>query len=251
MLTKSIVMSVLLIMPVAFAAGPAAAKSWQDERGKNEYEYKEEYKRTKHGYKYKWRDGNCKNEYKTDKHGYKEKRKCKGGAHYTGGPPPWAPAHGYRAHQRGGYQGGTQTAYVPPYDIGLGRCNRDLIGGLLCGAAGGLIGSRFGKGDGKLAAVAGGALLGFLIGGGIGRSMDQADQSCLEQSLEHAEDGQQITWNNPDSGTRYRVVPTKTTTMADGRYCREYTTTATVGGKVETVYGRACRQPDGAWQIKS
>ena len=33
MLTKSIVMSVLLIMPVAFAAGPAAAKSWQDERG--------------------------------------------------------------------------------------------------------------------------------------------------------------------------------------------------------------------------
>ena len=104
MLTKSIVMSVLLIMPVALAAGPAAAKSWQDEhgKGKNEYDYKEEYKRTKHGYKYKWQDGNCKYEYKTDKHGYKEKRKCKGGAHYTGGPPPWAPAHGYRhKHQTG------------------------------------------------------------------------------------------------------------------------------------------------------
>ncbi len=98
---------------------------------------------------------------------------------------------------------------------------------------------------------AGGALLGFLIGGSIGRTMDQADQSCLEQSLEYAEDGQQITWNNPDSSTRYQVVPTKTTTMADGRYCREYTTTATVGGKAETVYGRACRQPDGAWQIES
>ena len=55
MLTKSIVISVLLIMPVALAAGPAAAKSWQDERGKgkNEYEYKEEYKRDKDGYKYK------------------------------------------------------------------------------------------------------------------------------------------------------------------------------------------------------
>ncbi len=168
-------------------------------------------------------------------------------------PPPWAPAWGYRAKPMGNGKNKhrVQQAYTPPYDIGLGRCNRDLIGGLLGGAAGGLIGSRFGKGDGKLAAVAGGALLGFLIGGSIGRTMDQADQSCLEQSLEHAEDGQQITWNNPDSSTRYQVVPTKTTTMADGRYCREYTTTATVGGKAETVYGRACRQPDGAWQIES
>ena len=170
-------------------------------------------------------------------------------------PPPWAPAWGYRAKHMGKGKGKNkhrvQQAYTPPYGIGLGRCNRDLIGGLLGGAAGGLIGSQFGKGDGKLAAVAGGALLGLLIGGSIGRSMDQVDQSCLEQSLEHAQDGQQITWNNPDSSTRYQVVPTKTTTMADGRYCREYTTTATVGGKVETVYGRACRQPDGAWQIKS
>ncbi len=170
-------------------------------------------------------------------------------------PPPWAPAWGYRAKHMGKGKGKNkhrvQQAYTPPYDIGLGRCNRDLIGGLLGGAAGGLIGSRFGKGDGKLAAVAGGALLGLLIGGSIGRSMDQADRSCLEQSLEHAQDGQRITWSNPDSGTRYQVVPTKTTTMADGRYCREYTTTATVGGKVETVYGRACRQPDGAWQIMS
>ena len=170
-------------------------------------------------------------------------------------PPPWAPAWGYRAKHMGKGKGKNkhrvQQAYTPPYDIGLGRCNRDLIGGLLGGAAGGLIGSQFGKGDGKLAAVAGGALLGLLIGGSIGRSMDQVDQSCLEQSLEHAQDGQQITWNNSDSSTRYQVVPTKTTTMADGRYCREYATTATVRGKVETVYGRACRQPDGAWQIKS
>jgi surface antigen len=174
-------------------------------------------------------------------------------------PPPWAPAWGYRAKnkhkhkqkhkRRGGYE--TQQAYTPPYDIGLGRCNRDLIGGLLGGAAGGLIGSQIGKGDGKLAAVAGGALLGFLIGGSIGRSMDEVDQSCLAQSLEHAEDGQQIAWKNPDSGARYQVVPTKTVQAADGRYCREYTTTATVGGKAETVYGKACRQPDGSWQIKS
>lgn len=34
-----------------------------------------------------------------------------------------------------------------------------------------------------------------------------------------------------------------------GRYCREYQTTGTVGGKVEPLYGTACLQPDGSWQL--
>lgn len=32
-------------------------------------------------------------------------------------------------------------------------------------------------------------------------------------------------------------------------YCREYTKTIRIGGKVETGYGQACLQPDGAWEI--
>ncbi len=166
-------------------------------------------------------------------------------------PPPWAPAWGYRAKHKTKHKPRLQHAYQPPFDIGLGRCNRELLGGLLGGAAGGFLGSRVGKGDGRLAAVAGGALLGFLIGGRIGRSMDEVDQTCVEQSLEHARDGQEITWNNPETGARYAVTPTDTVQVAQDRYCREYTTTATIGGKTETVYGRACRQPDGSWQIKS
>ncbi len=166
-------------------------------------------------------------------------------------PPPWAPAWGYRAKHmgKGKYKHRVQQAYTPPYDIGLGRCNRDLIGGLLGGAAGGLIGSRFGKGDGKLAAVAGGALLGFLVGGSIGRSMDEVDQNCIGQALEHAQDGQQIAWNNPQTGAQYQVVPTQTVQVSDGRYCREYTATSVVSGRNQQTYGRACRQPDGSWQL--
>ena len=172
-------------------------------------------------------------------------------------PPPWAPAWGHRVKHKnkikhknkGGYV--TQQAYAPPFDIGLGRCNRDLIGGLLGAAAGGLIGSRIGDGDGRAAATAGGTLLGFLIGREIGSSMDAVDRSCLAQSLEYAEDGRKITWNDPESGARYQVVPTKTAAVGDGRYCREYTATVTLGGKVETVYGKACRQPDGGWRIQN
>ncbi len=102
-----------------------------------------------------------------------------------------------------------------------------------------------------MAAVAAGTLLGFLVGNNIGRSMDEADRTCLTQSLEHAEDGQEIVWTNPDSGARYQVTPTKTIQVAENRYCREYTSTATIAGKTETTYGQACRQPDGAWEIKS
>jgi surface antigen len=34
-----------------------------------------------------------------------------------------------------------------------------------------------------------------------------------------------------------------------GQYCREFTQSVTVGGKTEQAFGRACRQPDGAWKI--
>jgi len=34
-------------------------------------------------------------------------------------------------------------------------------------------------------------------------------------------------------------------------YCREYTSTATVGGRPVETYGTACRQPDGSWKIVS
>jgi surface antigen len=164
-------------------------------------------------------------------------------------PPTWAPAWGHRAKGKNNHR--VQQAYVPPYDIGRGRCNRDLIGGLLGGAAGGLAGAQIGNGKDQLAAVAAGTLLGFLVGNNIGRAMDEADQACLFQSLEHAEDGQRIVWNNPDSGTHYQITPGRTVQAIDNRYCREYTSTATIGGKTETTYGRACRQPDGAWEIKS
>lgn len=36
---------------------------------------------------------------------------------------------------------------------------------------------------------------------------------------------------------------------SNGLTCREYQTTATVGGQTRNVYGTACLQPDGAWRI--
>lgn len=160
-------------------------------------------------------------------------------------PPPWAPAHGYRA--KGKHKG---HAYTVPFGIAQGTCYRELVGSVLGGAAGGALGSQVGKGSGKTAAVVGGTILGVIVGGAIGRSMDRIDQACVGQILEHAPDRSRIRWMNHDDGRgEYAVLPQRTYQDRAGRYCREYTATATVDGRTQEVYGTACRQPDGTWQI--
>ncbi len=161
-----------------------------------------------------------------------------------GGPPPWAPAHGYRRkHENGGW------VYVPPFGIELGTCNRELLGAALGGAAGGLLASEIASSKDRPLAIAGGTLLGILVGGSIGRSMDQLDQHCVGQILEYAPAQQPVAWENPDRESSYRVTPVHTYEDGQERYCREYQTVATVGGERRETYGTACRQPDGSWQI--
>lgn len=126
-------------------------------------------------------------------------------------------------------------------------------GTLLGAAAGGLIGSRFGGGGGKLAAVAAGTLIGSMIGRSVGQSLDRADRLYAQQaearSLEYAPTGTTTSWRNPDSGNYGTVTPIRTYERNDGQYCREYQQTVTVGGRTENAYGTACRQPDGSWRV--
>ncbi|MFQ6017819.1 MAG: glycine zipper 2TM domain-containing protein, partial [Kiloniellaceae bacterium] len=67
----------------------------------------------------------------------------------------------------------TYGANLPPVAIPCGS-NR-LIGTLLGAAAGGFAGSKIGKGDGQLAAVAAGTVLGAFLGHEIGASLGEAD----------------------------------------------------------------------------
>ncbi len=39
------------------------------------------------------------------------------------------------------------------------------------------------------------------------------------------------------------------TTTGTTPVCQEYTKLVTIGGESETIYGTACRQPDGTWDI--
>jgi len=163
-------------------------------------------------------------------------------------PPPWAPAHGYRNKHKDKrkYQA---SAGAPMYIEG-GRCNREAVGKVIGGVVGGVLGAQIGKGDGKTLATIAGAVAGWFVGGQIGKSMDDADRYCTGQVLEHAEDGHPIKWKNPNTNTDYTVTPTRTY-QNNGQYCREYTSEADVGGKKEQIYGTACRQADGSWNIES
>ncbi len=134
------------------------------------------------------------------------------------------------------------------------RDNPKQTGGTFLGAGlGALLGSQVGKGRGKMAAIAVGALAGAWSGSEIGRSLDRADrifaQRAAQDSLEYAQSGQSQAWRNPDSGNSGTFTPTRTYQTPDRQNCREFETTIYVGDKQETGTGRACRRPNGTWQI--
>jgi surface antigen len=126
--------------------------------------------------------------------------------------------------------------------------NNEGVGTITGGVVGGLLGSQFGGGSGKVAAAAGGALLGAYLGGNIGRTMDRLDRLEMQKALETAPTGRPFNWQNPDNGNRYIVKPTRTY-YTNQQPCREYITTAIIGGRSQQIYGRACRQGDGSWRV--
>lgn len=123
--------------------------------------------------------------------------------------------------------------------------------GVVIGAvAGGLLGNQVGGGTGKVLATIAGAVIGGAIGGSVGKSMDETDRMKANAAFENGRSGASSTWVNPDTGYEYVVTPNNSYETDSGP-CREYTMDATIGGKTEQVYGTACRQPDGSWQVSN
>ncbi|MGH6960966.1 MAG: glycine zipper domain-containing protein [Dongiaceae bacterium] len=177
-------------------------------------------------------------------------------------PPPWAPAHGWRAKQNKSYRieepvyvvqpypyyvQPQSYGYPVPYGIDSGRCNRDVIGAVVGGVAGGAVGAGVADDDDRTVGIIAGTVVGALLGGLVGDAMDDADYACMGQAFEYARDGRPVTWQDPNGAT-YRVMP-QDTYEDSGRYCRKYTTTALIDGRAETVAGTTCRRPDGSWEL--
>lgn len=121
-----------------------------------------------------------------------------------------------------------------------------VIGGVL----GGVLGSQVGHGDGRTAAIILGSLAGAAVGGSVGHSMAETDKLKTAQTLETVRTGVPSSWKNPDSGNQYVVVPTRTYDTPQGP-CRDYSIDAVVAGKKDKLFGTACRQSDGSWQVRN
>lgn len=122
------------------------------------------------------------------------------------------------------------------------------VGGAVVG---GVVGSQFGAGDGRVAATAIGTLAGGLIGQQFGRSLDENSRqravAAEYRALEYGVAGQPVAWRNPDTGHYGEVTP-RPAYQVNGSDCREYVHTVYIDGRPQTARGTACRQPDGSWR---
>ena len=144
----------------------------------------------------------------------------------------------------------------------LGGCatmsENESAGTILGGVAGAVVGNQFGKGSGKTVATALGAIIGATAGRNIGQSLDERSRqragAAAEKALDTAAVGESITWENQanESGPAHgSATVTRQGSNSEGRTCREFQQTVTVGGREEQSYGTACRDENGDWKLRS
>ena len=182
-------------------------------------------------------------------------------------PPPWAPAHGWRAKNDPNYVGYTGKKWDNDYGVLDGTCDAAKVGTVLGGAVGGVIGAQVAKDSpNRPVAILVGTALGAVVGNKIGKDIDSGDQGCAGHALELAGEQQPVKWTNPQTHVSYVLTPTRN--FGDQRNpCREFTTVAVGGGDEEShgkgkgkgkghakkaqFKGTACRQGNGEWVMKN
>ncbi|SDM22619.1 Surface antigen [Geoalkalibacter ferrihydriticus] len=102
-----------------------------------------------------------------------------------------------------------------------------------------------------------GAMFGYCLAWGqeYGAVFNSTEQQAMAETFQYALENNRINeasaWVNPDTARSGTVVPVRTLSSADGRFCREFLTTIIVDEREEQAYGTACRQPDGSWEFVS
>ncbi|WP_416898049.1 MAG: RT0821/Lpp0805 family surface protein [Minwuia sp.] len=137
-------------------------------------------------------------------------------------------------------------------------CSSDTFyrdaGSIAGAAAGTAVGGQVGGGLGRQIAVGAASRTGSLVGKDIGSQLDKASKQAAARAQNKALNsptGQQITWNSPSGQASGAVQTTKQGTHNQtGRTCKAFQHDITINGKVETLTGIACQQPDGTWKVQ-
>jgi surface antigen len=131
-----------------------------------------------------------------------------------------------------------------------GCANKQATGAAIGAGAGAVLGHQFGGGRGQTLMTIAGAIGGAVAGGAIGKHIQKKDRRKAAYALENNRSGQTTTWTNPDTGYKYSVTPTKTSSRND-RPCRTFVFKSyDANGQAHTTTDLACRQADGAWKVQ-
>lgn len=130
---------------------------------------------------------------------------------------------------------------------------KEAVGTLVGTVGGGVVGYQFGSGGGQYAGAGIGAIAGGLSGNAIGRHLDALDAREANAAFARASRapvGEVVYWNNTRTGNWGCYQPMRDGhSSLQGLYCREFQTSATIQGQTRRVYGTACRQPNGTWEM--
>lgn len=109
------------------------------------------------------------------------------------------------------------TALVLMSVLALGGCNKttgQTVGSIVGVVGGTLLGAQFGNGTGQLIATAIGATAGYMIGDWVGGMLDPKDAEAVQrqttQTLNAGNDGETVSWQNPDTGASAEIIPSNT-----------------------------------------
>ncbi|MDD3287811.1 MAG: glycine zipper 2TM domain-containing protein [Alphaproteobacteria bacterium] len=148
------------------------------------------------------------------------------------------------------------------------HADKSFWGGAMGAGLGGLLGSQFGHGDGRLAYTGLGVAMGALAGNGIGESLDRADRmhvssyygrtSGFSPNYYYVHPRYEPTYVAPPMHSTRIIYVQQPTYVTGGyvgvstpqEYCREYTQTVRIGDEIRDSYGTACLQPDGSWRMQ-
>ena len=165
------------------------------------------------------------------------------------GPPPWAPAHGWRKKNDPNYVGYTGKKWEKDYGVVEGTCHTQEIGAVIGATVGGAIGSQHGNDSNRPVAILVGGVIGAVIGAKIGRTLEESDRACMGHALELADEHSTVRWKN-SAGVQYELTPTRN--IGDkSSPCREFVTRVATDSTRDAVTGIACRGANGDWTFKN
>jgi surface antigen len=127
---------------------------------------------------------------------------------------------------------------------------KESVGTIMGATAGGVIGGQFGHGGGAVVGAAIGAIAGSIVGNALGREVDESEARAANDAFARASrsrNGDIVYWENGRVGHWGTYRPLRDGHSTYGNYCREYAMASNINGRIERVYGTACRQPSGVW----